>query len=592
MGIHRLKHTFTAGEISPLMGGRVDFDRYKDGCTSMLNAVCLTQGPATRRSGFKFIFDLSSSAALSMDVSAPVRLVPFVFNELQAYVLVFFKDTLGQYQVVFATGTGLVVSGSTIVKVALGATWDINNFDYAQSGDNLYITQSALPLRYIKRTSHTSWSVVIPTITGAPADWSGTNGYPERITLHQQRLVVAANTLRRQTIWCSKAGDFLNFTAGTADSDAITFTLDSGTQNRIRWILSGKTLNVGTLGNEWTISGNGQTALTPSSVLAQRQTNNGGEANKPLLVGLTTLFVERHGRTINEFVYDYSFDSYKTADISILAPHLTEHYSIVDWTFQQTPDNIIWCVRDDGELLGLTYQREHKVIGWHRHHTQGTFWGIASIPGSGREDEVWVLVRRVVLGVSRLYLEKLAPRFSGTTSTEGRFVDSFVEYSGTAVSSLSGLYHLAGCTVSVLANGAVLPDMQVAADGSITFSKAYTDLVIGLSYTTEIAPYLADIGLQTGTTLGRVQRITNLDIDLYRSLGMVVGYVTEEDGEVSEEQPFRVPKNLTGQALPLKTGWYELSFIEGFYHTSSYFIRQSQPLPLTVRCVVDTVEVY
>ena len=105
----------------------------------------------------------------------------------------------------------------------------------------------------------------------------------------------------------SKAGDFSDFGVNSpiVDSDAVTFTLDSGTQNKIQWVTSSKSLHVGTLGNEWTVDGNDQSSLTPTNILARRQTNSGSEPNKPLMVGITTLFVERHGRTVNEFVYEW-----------------------------------------------------------------------------------------------------------------------------------------------------------------------------------------------------------------------------------------------------------------------------------------------
>ena len=115
MGFYRLKHSFTAGELTPLMDVRVDFERYKNGCRSLQNMVCATQGPAVRRPGFKFVFDLMT---IGLDPANPiVRMIPFVFNELQAYVMVFYMHTDGDPRVVFATTAadgedGLVVYGN------------------------------------------------------------------------------------------------------------------------------------------------------------------------------------------------------------------------------------------------------------------------------------------------------------------------------------------------------------------------------------------------------------------------------------------------------------------------------------------------
>lgn len=609
MGFHRLTHSFTAGELSPLMSDRVDFERYKNGCRKLYNATCATQGPAIRRPGTKFIYNLNS---LGLDTTDPqLRMIPFIFNEDQAYVMIFFMHTDGDARMVLGTDSGLVVfdsppitecppgtpvtvSAGSVVMLTLPSGWDNATFDWAQSADEMYIAQSGLQPHIIKRHSHTCWELASVTFTDQPSDWDATKGWPEKVTFHQQRIAFAANLLRRQTVWMSKAGDFSDFGVSSplVDSDAVTFTLDSGTQNRIQWITSGKSLHVGTLGNEWTVVGGTQTALTPTNILAQRQTNNGSEANKPLLVGLTTLFVERHGRIINEFVYDYTFDSYKTSDMAILSPHITEEYSVIDWTYQQTPDSIIWCVREDGELLGITYQRQHKVVGWHTHHTEGEFKAISSIPGDTREDDVWFVVKRTIEGQSRYYVEKLEDWFKDTSAEYGRFLDSHVVYQGAPASSLAGATHLIGEEVHILADGTVHPPVTVGGTGIIQLNNSYSHVVVGLPYTTEIRPHLVDVPSQGGSSLGQSQRITSVAIDFYRSLGAYIGVDNREDGELEEELPFRVPGDLTGQQVPLYTGWYVYDFPEGFDEKSEYFLRQKQPLPLTVRAVVDTVEVF
>lgn len=618
MPFYRLKHSFTAGELSPLMNDRIDFERYRNGCKVLKNMFCATQGPAIRRSGFKFVYDLN---LIGLDTSNPqVRMIPFIFNETQAYTMIFYMHTDGFIRMVLGYTTsdgndGLVLgSGEVcdfdpgapiietdeIVTLIMPAGWDIENFDWAQSADEMYIAQSGDNPHIIQRHDHTCWELVSVTFTDQPADWSDENGWPEKVTFHQQRLVFAANLLRRQTVWMSKAGDFSDFgiSATLVASDAVTFTLDSGTQNRIQWITSGKSLHVGTMGNEWTVTGNDQSALTPENILAQRQTNNGSEPNKPLLVGLTTLFIEKHGRTVNEFVYDYTFDSYKTSDMAILSPHLTDHYSIIDWTYQQTPDSIIWCVREDGALLGITYQRQHKVVGWHRHDTQGEFKVCTTIPGRTREDDVWTVVKRDIAGTDHWFVEKLddwfkpLPEADGYLyATKGRFLDSFLAYEGAATDTISGLDHLANVEVGVLADGTVHPPVTVAADGSVQLNNDYSEVVIGLPYESEVRPHLVEADTRDGTSRGRTKRITNIAVDLYQSLGMWVGRYDDEDGEHEEEQPFRVPGDLLGKAVPLANSWYTLSFPEGFDQESEYFIRQKQPLPLTVRGVVDEMEV-
>lgn len=591
--LRRLKHSFTAGEVSPLMTDRVDFERHINGCLSLKNMLCLTQGPITRRPGFRYIYDLS---AVGLHPTNPiVRMIPFVFNELQAYALIFFMHSSGTPRVVFGYDRGLVTDGGSVVYLSLTSAWDIENFDWAQSGDTMYCAQSGVAPHYIQRTSHTSWSLVAVTFVSQPADWSVSNGWPERVTFHQQRLVYGTNTLRRQTLWSSKAGSFHDFGVHSPllDSDALTFTLDSGTQNKIKWLSSAKALYVGTMGNEWTVTGSTKDALTPSNILAQRQTSQGSEGVKPLMVGDRTLFIEQFGRIVNEFVYNYALDysgGFETNDLTILAPHLTKDYSVHSWAYQQTPHSIIWCVREDGGLIALTYQRQHKVIGWHRHDTDGQFKTVCTIPGQYREDTLWAVVARTINGSVRHYVEQLDVTFNSDSSANGRFLDSFIEYSGAAATTFSGLSHLEGKTVHIIADGAVEAP-RVVTSGQVSIPYAASNVAIGLNYESEVIPCVADVTMKDGTLLGRKQRVIKIDVELYRSLGISYGRETEDGRELLDTAPFRRSRDLLGQAVPLFTGIRSLDFVEGWDTKSKYFLRQTQPLPMTILGIIDHVEV-
>ena len=644
--------------------------------------VCTTQGPVTRRPGFRFIYDLTS---IGLDIADPqVREIPFVFNELQAYAMIFFMHTDGSPRLVFGTELGLLVYSATtiidcpsvpieeiaftgaatypiakdigadsdirvehksdagtitamvnptdytvtinadptadelvvttaftsdgflrifsrvsvtegdIVSLTLPAIWEIEEFDWAQSADEMYIAQSADNPHIIRRYGDECWELVSVVFTEEPVEWEGGTvgaGWPERVTFHQQRLVFAATKLNRQTVWMTQAGDFSSFAVGGTilPSDSVVFTLDSGTQNKIIWLLSSKSLNIGTIGNEWTVTGADRNALTPSNILAQRQTSHGGEDNKPLLVGVTTLFVERYGRVINEFVYDFNIDGYKTSDLAILSTHITESFSIKDWTYQQTPDSVVWSVREDGILLGMTYQRDHQVVGWHVHDTAGEFKTITSIPGNQREDEVWTVVKRVIEGADKYYVEKMDTQFIAKPLEDARFIDSYKEYSGIPANTFAVLDHLEGELVDVIADGTIHPQVTVVG-GQITLNNMYSNVGVGKRFISEVWPHLADIVRQDGTLVGRQQRTINLDIDFYKTLGIFIGRYDSEDGEQEEDHPFRVPGDLTGQKVPLFTGIGHITFPEGFDRAVQYFIKSHEPLPCTVRAVVDSVE--
>lgn len=667
MSIHRWKANFTSGELSPLLDARIDNDRNKNGCKTLLNMHVKTQGPATRRSGFRFIYDISS---LDIDATATPRLIPFIFDEDSAYILVFYKHTSGTTRVVFATGTGLVEDPSSPgdpYAFEFSGTLDIATFKSAQSADILYIAQPLrLPVEF-KRLAHDSWSanevaITVPpfiinktditigssgttgsvtltasadlftsewvgekvklnagiveitaytdathvtgtvetTLTAGTAtkdwyaqEWSSRFGFPRFVGFYEQRLFYASTLTRPQTIWFSKSGDYYDFSTSTpiVESDAATFTLDSGSQNKFQWMVSARELIVGTLGDEWAISGSGYEPLSFSSIRANRHTNHGGEAIDPLMIGPVVLFIERLGRTVNQMVYDFNSDSYNTVDLSVLAPHLTDNHTITDWTYQQTPNSIVWAVRGDGYLLGLTFKREHNVTGWHRHNTQGQFLKVASIPGT-KEDEVWALVKREVNSTDVYYLEKKAEEFLSDDVLDSYFLDSHLVYGGAAATTISGLEHLEGCTVDILGDGKVFSD-YVVSSGSITLPIAVEKAVVGLSYSSEIVPKMPEYDLQSGTTFLVTRRTDHVSLLLYNSLGLRIGRYDSEDGEERDEEdiPFRRPGDDPNAAVPLFSGVKRLSVFSGHDRVSDIYIRQERPLPLTIVGLVDEVDI-
>jgi hypothetical protein len=513
---------------------------------------------------------------------------------------------------VFGSGDGLVLAGAGPAIYALDlidtvnlVDWDIEGFDWAQNGNDLYCVQENYSPYIISRTAHDNWALNLVVFTAPPADWLAPNLWPQRVTLHQQRLVFASNNTDPQKTWLSKAGSVHDFTYGTNDDDAFAYTLNSGSQNAINWISSGEMLFEGTLASEWSVSGSGNTtaALTPTNKLAQRRSNKGSTAEKPLNIDTVILFLGGKGRSVYEFggAGDY-YGSYRSSDLSVLAPHLTERNYIVDWTYQQVPYSLVWCVMDNGTMIDLTYQKEHDVVGWHRHETRegDAVLAITSIPGETREDDVWIVVRRSIDGTDYFYVEKFADTFASEESVDGRFLDSFSVYKGAATDTIVhgtggiDLEHLIGETVSVLADGTVHPEVEVLPDddGTIVLDDEYSTVVVGFNFISEVRPYLMEAPSNEGSTLGKVQKILEIRINFYRSLGVFYGrYNAEEDTEHVEELAFRVPSDNMGEAVPLYTGTRIIDFPEGYDNTPEYFIRQEQPLPLTIKSVVDVVEV-
>jgi hypothetical protein len=423
----------------------------------------------------------------------------------------------------------------------------------------------------------------------ALGSFSDTTGHPTCVTFFEQRLVFAGTTDQPQTIFFSKSGDYENMNenrGGTiADDDAIIYTIASNQVNAVRFMTATRTLIIGTAGGEFTVSGGAtDAAITPTNILIKKQSNHGAANVDAIAAGNATLFLQRAKRKVRELAYNFDVDGYLAPDMTILAEHITEG-GVTQMAFQQEPNQIVWMVRGDGELIGFTYQRDQQVTAWHRHIFGGSFGSgnavcesVAVIPTDDNEYQVYVIIKRTVNSVTRRYVEYLHNfDFDETDDTSFNFLDSQLEYDGSATTTISGLDHLEGETVSVLADGATHPDKTVSS-GSITLDRSSSKVKVGLSYTSLLQTMRIDAGSQDGTSQGKTKRIYDVTIRLYESIGVEVG----PDLSNMERIPFRSSADEMDEGVPVFTGDKEVEF-RGNYETDGFvFVRQTQPLPLTI----------
>ena len=496
--------------------------------------------------------------------------------------------TLNPGQTAVGTGVSLVASATTGINGGAGfASTDVGRFVFLHGG-------------YAKITAFTDTTNVtieiLTTLSASTAteNWrlgafSDTTGHPSTVTFFEQRLVFAGTTEQPQTVFFSKSGDYENMDAnigGTiADSDAIIYTIASNQVNAIRFMTATRTLIIGTAGGEFSVSGGGSdVAITPTNILIKKQSNHGAANIDALAVGNVTLFMQRARRKMRELAYNFDVDGYIAPDMTILAEHITEG-GITQMAYQQEPNQIIWLVRGDGELVGFTYQREQQVTAWHRHIFGGAFGSgkavcesVAVIPTDDTEYEVYVIIKRTINGTTKRYIEVLNTfDFTQTDNTTFNFLDSQLDYNGSATTTISGLSHLEGQTVSILADGATHAD-KVVSSGSITLDRSATKVKVGLSYTSLLQTMRIDAGARDGTSQSKTKRIYEITIRLFESVGVEVG----PDLNNLERIPFRSSANAMNQGITPFTGDKEVEF-RGNYETDGFvFVRQTQPLPLTI----------
>ena len=489
-----------------------------------------------------------------------------------------------------AVGTGIALVASAVTGINSGS-----GFLATDVGRFVFLSGGYAKITGVTDTTNATIEILV-ALSGASAtaDWrlgafSDTTGHPSCVTFFEQRLVFAGTTNQPQTIFFSKSGDYENMDAnigGTiADDDAIIYTIASNQVNAIRFMTATRTLIIGTAGGEFTVSGGGtDNAITPTNILIKKQSNHGAANVDAIAVGNATLFLQRAKRKIRELAYNFDVDGYIAPDMTILAEHISEG-GLTQMAYQQEPNQVIYAVRGDGELIGLTYQREQQVTAWHRHIFGGAFGSgnavcesVAVIPTDDTEYEVYVIVKRTINGATRRFVEYINNfDFTETDNTTFNFLDSSLAYSGSAVTTISGLDHLEGQTVSILANGATHPDKTVS-NGSITLDRSSTNVKVGLSYSSILQTMRLDAGSQNGTSQGKTKRIYEITIRLYESVGVEVG----ESLDNMERIPFRTSADPMDQGIPPFTGDKAVEF-RGNYDTDGFiFVRQTQPLPLTI----------
>jgi hypothetical protein len=300
------------------------------------------------------------------------------------------------------------------------------------------------------------------TVTSGTKLWregafSTYRGWPAACIFHEQRLYYFKDSY----VHASKTGDPTDFGTGTAATplatDGFSYEIASDKVNVIRWANSLSNLMIGTSGGIWRMGAQSSNEpITAINAKIMPQSPSGSAMIRPQGVGHSILYVERlglptnNGERINELSYDWQMDAYKAKDMTLLAEHITRG-GIVDWDFQRSPYPILWAVRYDGVLIGLTYEKDQDVFGWHRHITDGEVEAVACIPGD-IQDDLWLIVNRTINGATKRYVEYLKPWNWGTSQFDCFYVDCGLTYSGTE-KAVSGATKASPVVITATAHG-------------------------------------------------------------------------------------------------------------------------------------------
>ncbi|MCB9982438.1 MAG: hypothetical protein H6861_02015 [Rhodospirillales bacterium] len=627
--IREVKTNFTAGEISRALLGRGDLRAYDNGALALRNVFIQPTGGITRRAGLAYIDTAPGNG----------RLIAFEFNTQQTSLLVITDERIDIY------------TGGTLEDTiaAPWSESQIAQLAWTQSADTLLLTHPEVPPKKLTRSSGGSWAlndwsfftdggimyqpyfkfadsevtltpsgttgsitltasanvfeaghegtrlriagseveitdydsptvVTVTTIEDLPntdptIDWfeqafSTVRGYPATVAFHQDRLVIGGSRDLPNRLWFSRSGDLFNFDLGEGlDDEAIEFAILSDQVNAIRSIFSGRHLQVFTSGAEWQVTGD---PLTPASVQIRRQTRIGSLIDRyipPTNVDGATLFIARNKQEVQEFLYTDLEQAYKSSDLALLSKHVITNPVDMDYDSKR---RLLFLVRSDGQFAALTVFRAEAVAAWTLHETSGSVKSVAVVG-----DEVYMLVQRG----SDYFVEQLDDTLNLDSALTGEV--------GTPATVWSGLDHLDGKEVSIVADGEVV-DNQTVTGGQITLAEAASTIEVGLAYTHIVEPLPpSDIGASGGGRrvrmiegIFRLQDTQSLRLDIGRGLSDIALRQLGEDPILNVPPP-----SVSGDIRVRALGW------QNDATAPLWRIEQDVPLSFTLLSVTTELKV-
>ena len=339
--------------------------------------------------------------------------------------------------------------------------------------------------------------------------WSASKGYPRTVTFHQGRLYFGGSKSRPNTIFASRVARFFDFNPGeTLDDDAIIATLATDSVNAITGLFAGRDLQIFTKGGEFFISQASLDPITPNNIVVSTATRRGAkEGIKPVGAESGTLFIQRAGKALREFLFSDVELSYISNNISLLSSHLLKSPSDMALRKSTSTDDgdLLMIVNgQDGSLATYSILRGQNVIAPSLSTVDGTFEKVAV-----DVDTIYFVVKRTVNASTVYYIEA----FNDDNTTDSNVL--LIGASLPSTTTVTGLNHLEGKTVKVIADD-VMQNEKVVASGQIIIDSVPTAYIeIGLDYTPEVKTLPVELKLSSGNIIAQRKRIIEATANMY-----------------------------------------------------------------------------
>jgi len=422
------------------------------------------------------------------------------------------------------------------------------------------------------------------TLSWKESAFSARQGYPRALAIFDGRLVLAGTKRMPQAFFYSALNRYTEFNAKTTLADEAFFIqARSEDQSPIQWLSAQRDLFVGTESVEGIVrSRKADEAQSAVNLPVIRWNESIGSAYKPALqVRDNTILLQRGQRSINMIAYVLESDGYAGEEVSLMCPHLLDG-KVTQMAAMSEPYTGLYAVVD-GNLAHLVFEPKLQVTSWCQFtFLNGSVKSIQTLANNDGDDEVYLAVQRDINGSPAMYIEKFVNgnelKQYDRDAESMWYLDSAVHYKGVATKTITGLEHLEGEAVSVLADG--VAGNYIVNTGSITLDFEASEVLVGLPIESEFEPF----DLEDRGTFGEKKQLLQTKIMVHRSLG---GKISSDN---QDYQP--IIYHRAGQAMdsriPLRDGYAEIMHESRHSRRQWWRIKHDSPYPFTLQAVVQS----
>jgi hypothetical protein len=571
-----LQNSWTGGELSPYLAGRIDSAPYKMGARTLENFIPMRQGPLRRRPGTYH----AGTTRKPSSAYLKARLVEFVDTAGVSWVLEF-TDLKCR---IYSTSTPAIVGGPTELVTTI-AEAELFEMRYVINAGALWIAHKSHKVQKIDYTvATTTWAISEPAFTGITFSVAG--DYPAVIGFHAGRLVLGATTNFPTNIWLSMAYDssggtsrYTNFTVGSTWDSAISIQESDMGGTTLRWVASARKFIAGTNRRTWAETANSTASGATGTDFDLDIIGYTGSAD---VQGAQTenilAYIAANGQALRAMLFSTEGGGFQDFELTQACEHVLKP-GVIDLRVQTDPDPIIWLVRSDGVLVSILIDTQNNTIAASRHTLGGS--GLVesvAVAHTGAGDEIWLSVLR---GTTRTVEYMKLHQDEDTSSIH--YVDDGLHLTP-ASATVTGLSHLEGKVVAAVGDGAVLPEKTVAS-GQVVYSRSIDDIHIGYPFDSTLLMVRPEVPAQ-GTSQGKKKRVEEITLRLLNSAG---GSTGQELTNLRDIIYLVAGSYLYGSAPGLFTGDIKLDFSGTVDEDADVYIVQRAPMPFTILAAMTKI---